>query len=105
MIKLFALPMIFVLFATSFTGCLQKYTKDQAEPDIQITTGDTTEDETDDPDEVSENGTVTGDDIPQITEEELEREFYYGDKDQKKPGTPDDWIFIEAGRSSMWKKP
>jgi len=105
MIKLFTLPMIFILFATSTTGCLQKYTKDKDAdaPDIIITNGDDTDE--DDKDTVSDDNGATGEDIPQITSEELDREFYYGSEDQKKPGTPDGWIYIEAGRSSMWKKP
>jgi hypothetical protein len=43
--------------------------------------------------------------IPPITPQELEQGWYWGMKDQKKPGTPDDWIWVEAGRSSKWIKP
>jgi hypothetical protein len=40
-----------------------------------------------------------------ITQQELERGWYWGNQNQKKPGTPDDWIYEEAGRSSCWHKP
>ena len=28
--------------------------------------------------------------------------WYWGDKNQKKPGTPNDWVYTDAGRSSCW---
>ncbi len=35
-----------------------------------------------------------------------ERGWYYGSKDQKKPGTPDDWVHdAEGTRSACWHKP
>lgn len=44
--------------------------------------------------------------IPQITQQELERGWYWGSKDQKKPGTPDDWMHaLEGTRSACWHKP
>lgn len=42
---------------------------------------------------------------PAISEEELKAGFYYGFYDQKKPGTPDNWTWHEAGRSSGWSVP
>lgn len=42
---------------------------------------------------------------PEITEEDLYCGAYYGFKDQKKPGTPDDWVWNNAGRSSAWISP
>lgn len=31
--------------------------------------------------------------------------WYFGTKDQKKPNTPQDWIYTEAGQSSCWHEP
>lgn len=43
---------------------------------------------------------------PHITQEELDAGWYYGELDQKKPGTPDTWIHIlEGTRSAMWIDP
>ena len=42
---------------------------------------------------------------PQITEKELECGAYYGQYNQKKPGTPTNWIYISAGKSSYWHSP
>ena len=40
---------------------------------------------------------------PAITEKELECGSYYGGYNQKKPGTPDDWIHSGEGtRSALW---
>ena len=43
--------------------------------------------------------------IPAISTEELSLGWYYGQKDQKKPNTPANWIYTEAGRSSCWHEP
>jgi hypothetical protein len=43
--------------------------------------------------------------IPSISQTELSRGWYYGTELQKKPGTPDNWIYTEAGRSSSWHEP
>lgn len=44
--------------------------------------------------------------LPNITSAELQRGWYYGDKDQKKPGTPDTWILAASGtKSAMWRRP
>ena len=44
-------------------------------------------------------------DLPKISSAELQRGWYYGDKDQKKPGTPDTWIIVDSGtRSAMWRR-
>ena len=48
--------------------------------------------------EVTEN-------IPSISESELSRGWYWGTNNQKKPNTPVDWVYTEAGRSSCWHKP
>lgn len=40
-----------------------------------------------------------------ITDVDLERGWYWGAADQKKPGTPPDWVHRDAGRSSCWHKP
>jgi hypothetical protein len=42
---------------------------------------------------------------PAITQKEIECGVYYGSYAQKKPGTPDDWKWISAGRSSGWSVP
>ena len=43
--------------------------------------------------------------IPTITQNQLNNGWYYGSANQRKPGTPADWLFIERGRSSCWHKP
>ena len=41
---------------------------------------------------------------PQISSMELEGGMYYGNLNQKKEGTPDDWIHVlEGTRSSAWR--
>lgn len=47
----------------------------------------------------------TSDAIPAVTSQERTRGWYWGAIDQKKPGTPLDWVYQEAGRSSCWHKP
>jgi len=39
-----------------------------------------------------------------ISSQESDRGWYYGAKDQKKPNTPENWTYTEAGRSSCWHK-
>lgn len=44
--------------------------------------------------------------IPAITEAELAQGWYFGEKDQKKPGTPDDWVHTGEGtRNAKWSDP
>ncbi|EKD52640.1 MAG: hypothetical protein ACD_61C00282G0002 [uncultured bacterium] len=43
--------------------------------------------------------------IPSISQTELSRGWYFGTDLQKKPGTPANWIYTEAGRSSCWHEP
>jgi len=43
--------------------------------------------------------------MPTITQDQLNNGWYWGFADQKKPGTPTDWLFSEAGRSSCWHRP
>ena len=44
--------------------------------------------------------------LPQITSAELQRGWYYGDSDKKKPGTPDTWILAASGtKAAMWHRP
>ncbi|EKE13718.1 MAG: hypothetical protein ACD_12C00852G0001, partial [uncultured bacterium] len=43
--------------------------------------------------------------LPKLSEEILIKGWYWGFEDQKQPGTPDYWIYKEAGRSSCWHKP
>lgn len=54
---------------------------------------------------------VTSDQIPEneelqeISAAELQRGWYYGDRDGKKPGTPVTWILVDSGtRSAMWRR-
>ncbi len=42
---------------------------------------------------------------PAISERDLFCGAYYGDYNQKKPGTPDNWRWSYAGRSSGWYNP
>lgn len=37
-----------------------------------------------------------------ITKADLDKGWYWGDFNQKKEGTPQNWIFTEAGKSSCW---
>lgn len=39
-----------------------------------------------------------------INQEQLNKGWYWGTADQKLSGTPDDWIYKDAGRSSCWHK-
>lgn len=48
---------------------------------------------------------INTENISQLTGSELDRGWYWGNEDQKKPGTPESWVFTEAGRSSCWHKP
>lgn len=48
--------------------------------------------------------TPTISDIINILEIDLSNGWYWGDKNQKKPGTPDNWVYNEAGKSSCWHK-
>lgn len=46
------------------------------------------------------------DNLPAITEAELAQGWYFGELDQKKPGTPGDWVHSGAGtRSAKWSDP
>lgn len=40
-----------------------------------------------------------------ISEQELAEGHYYGFEYQKKLNTPRDWVWVEAGRSSSWRRP
>ncbi|MFH0979673.1 MAG: hypothetical protein V1803_01865 [Candidatus Roizmanbacteria bacterium] len=40
-----------------------------------------------------------------ISFDQLNKGWYWGSSDQKLLGTPSDWIYQEAGRSSCWHKP
>lgn len=42
--------------------------------------------------------------LPKLSEEILTKGWYWGSFSQKLAGTPDDWIYQEAGRSSCWHK-
>lgn len=39
-----------------------------------------------------------------ITQDQLDKGWYWGSIDQKLQGTPDDWTYQDAGRSSCWHK-
>ncbi len=56
-----------------------------------------------DPDLISDIFNHNG---PPITQEELTNGWYYGELNQKKPGTPDNWLHKNEGtRSAMWFDP
>ena len=38
------------------------------------------------------------------TNPDFSKGWYWGSENQKKSGTPDDWIYQEAGKSSCWHK-
>jgi|GEM_PF-1960801 len=40
-----------------------------------------------------------------ITKEEVEQGWYYGEKEDKKLGTPSSWIWIDEGSKSRWVSP
>jgi len=86
---------LLVTSLTVTTGCVKKKTEPEVVSDdqgvIEL--------------EIGEPGDTNGDEIPTITQEELDRGYYYGTQDQMKPGTPDNWFYVEAGRNSMWKEP
>jgi hypothetical protein len=42
--------------------------------------------------------------LPKITSEQLSAGWYWGNKDQKLPGTPIFWIYTEGGKNSCWHK-
>ncbi len=51
-------------------------------------------------DQIAANNSLTS-----ISAGELQRGWYYGDRDAKKPGTPDTWILVDAGtRAAMWRR-
>ena len=47
----------------------------------------------------------SNEEIPAITKEDLSLGWYWAIKNQKKPNTPANWIYTDAGRSSCWHKP
>jgi hypothetical protein len=91
--QIFALGTAFILLSTSTSGCIQNYFKGK-QPEVQVNEGTTIT-------PPGEDGTL----IPEITQQEIDNGFYYSAENQKKPGTPGNWTFVEAGRSSMWKAP
>ncbi len=44
-------------------------------------------------------------DAPNILKEDILRRWYYGTKEQKKYGTPDEWVFVDDGDQSRWVSP
>src|SRR4030042_3647482 len=55
--------------------------------------------------EILSNIPTPTENVISLTQDELNSGWYWGLKDQKKPGTPNSWVFTEAGRSSCWHKP
>ena len=49
--------------------------------------------------------TITPEETPEITQKELNTGWYYGSESQYKPGTPEQWVYEENGRSSCWHAP
>ncbi len=56
------------------------------------------------PDQILSTFKFNSENIPQITGNELDRGWYWGLRDQKKSGTPESWVYTEAGKSSCWHK-
>jgi putative hemolysin len=49
---------------------------------------------------------INGEEYTGVNFQEFSQGWYWGDVDQKKPGTPDDWVLSGSGtRSSYWHKP
>jgi len=42
---------------------------------------------------------------PNILKEDILRRWYFGTKEEKKFGTPDEWIFIDDGEQARWVSP
>ncbi len=43
--------------------------------------------------------------LPNITNKDIERGWYYGKKDERKFGTPGSWEWMEDGKDSKWVSP
>ncbi|MEK7527483.1 MAG: hypothetical protein AAB574_00495 [Patescibacteria group bacterium] len=43
--------------------------------------------------------------LSSLPDSDLRRGWYWGTEDQKQLGTPDTWVFTEAGRGSCWHDP
>lgn len=57
-------------------------------------------------DTMHDTTTVGATNIPAFSKTDMEQGRYYGDKDQKKPGTPGTWVLRNAGtRSAEWYNP
>ncbi|MBU1089684.1 hypothetical protein KKF38_02740 [Patescibacteria group bacterium] len=57
------------------------------------------------PEAITSDQIGANDDLPEISAAELQRGWYYGDRDQKKPGTPMTWILVNSNtRSAMWRR-
>jgi hypothetical protein len=63
------------------------------------------EEATEAPEAVTSDQIEENEDLPEISAAELQRGWYYGDREQKKPGTPLTWILVNSGtRSAMWRR-
>ncbi len=40
--------------------------------------------------------------VPQISQQDLQQGWYWGSADQKKIGTPSNWLYLGQGKSSCW---
>lgn len=40
-----------------------------------------------------------------LTEEELSQGWYYGEQEEKKEGTPEDWVWINGSDNPKWIAP
>lgn len=57
------------------------------------------------PTAVTSDRIAANSDLPEISAAELQRGWYYGDTDEKKPGTPATWIIVNPStRSAMWRR-
>lgn len=86
----YSITLLFIFFFLILGGCYSKDKNSQSLPECKLLCKNIP---------FSENA-------PPITEQEINQGWYYGQLDQKKPGTPETWIHKGEGtRSAMWFAP
>lgn len=56
-------------------------------------------------DQIIESFKFTDSEMTQISTQDLNQGWYWGDSTQKKSGTPQSWIYSDQGKNSCWHKP